>query len=76
MLVGIKSKTKVETGGPWVLKDLCKTCATYYDEHVRESSIDILGRYVGGITYRDYAHFAPSVSKAILTLPGLFKARM
>ena len=27
----------------WVLKDLRKTCATYYDERVPESSIEILG---------------------------------
>jgi hypothetical protein len=35
-LAGIKPKTDVETGeaSPWLLKDLRKTCATYYDEHV------------------------------------------
>jgi len=40
-LAGIKPKTNVETGedGAWLLKDLRKTCATYYDAHVPESSI-------------------------------------
>ena len=38
------------------LEDLRKTCATFYDEHVPESSIEILGHSVGGITYRHYAH--------------------
>src|SRR5437879_11418443 len=54
---------------PWVLKDLRKTCATYYDEHMPESSIEILGHSVGGITYRHYAHRAPLAFKAIMTLP-------
>ena len=38
-LAGIKPKTNVETGenGSWLLKDLRKTCATYYDAHVPES---------------------------------------
>ena len=36
----------------WRFKDLRKTCATYYDEHVPESSIEILGHSVGGVTYR------------------------
>ena len=37
----MKPKQDVETGDekPWVLKDLRKTCATYYDEHMPESSI-------------------------------------
>jgi hypothetical protein len=45
-LAEIKPKIDVETGKevPWVLKDLRKTCATYYDEHLPESSIEILGR--------------------------------
>jgi len=61
----------VETGSEdfWELKDLRKTCATYYDEHVPESSIEILGHSVGGITYRHYAHRAPLAFKAIMTLP-------
>ena len=53
----------------WVLKDLRKTCATYYDEHIPESSVEILGHSVGGITYRHYAHRAPLAFKAIMTLP-------
>ncbi|MGA2699934.1 MAG: hypothetical protein ABSH35_02390 [Isosphaeraceae bacterium] len=70
-LAGIMPKTNVENGEdqPWVLKDLRKTCATYYDEHLPESSIEILGHSVGGITYRPYAHRAPLAFKAIMTLP-------
>src|SRR5213075_1813714 len=70
-LAGIKPKTNVETGAeePWELKDLRKTCATYYDEHVPESSVEILGHSVGGITYRHYAHRAPLAFKAIMKLP-------
>jgi len=47
----------VETGveQPWHLKDLRKTCATYYDEHLPESSIEILGHSIGSVTYRHYA---------------------
>jgi hypothetical protein len=39
----------VETGRqePWELKDLRKACATYYDDHVPESSVEILGHSVG-----------------------------
>jgi hypothetical protein len=70
-LAGIKPKKNVESGEdePWLLKDLRKTCATYYDEHVPESSVEILGHSVGGITYRHYAHRAPLAFKAITTLP-------
>lgn len=70
-LAGINPKTNIETGKeePWVLKDLRKTCATYYDEHVPESSIEILGHSVGGITYRHYAHRSPLAFRAIMTLP-------
>ena len=70
-IAGIKPRTNVETGKeePWLLKDLRKTCATYYDAHVPESSIEILGHSVGGITYRHYAHRAPLACKAIMTLP-------
>ena len=69
-LAGIGPKTNVETGEeqPWVLKDLRKTCATYYDEHVPESSVEILGHSAGGVTYRHYAHRAPLAFKAIMTL--------
>ena len=68
---GIKPKKNVETGEdePWLLKDLRKTCATYYDQHVPESSIEILGHSVSGITYRHYAHRDPLAFKAIMTLP-------
>src|SRR5438477_9272917 len=61
----------VETGAEeaWELKDLRKTCATYYDEHLPESSVEIPGHSVGGITYRHYAHRAPLAFKAIMTLP-------
>ncbi|MBX3438973.1 MAG: hypothetical protein KF861_15890 [Planctomycetaceae bacterium] len=70
-LAGIMAKTDVETGTkiPWHLKDLRKTCATYYDEHLPESSIEILGHSVGGITYRHYAHRDPLAFKAIMTIP-------
>lgn len=70
-LAGIEPKTDVESGveRAWMLKDLRKTCATYYDEHIPESSIEILGHAVGGITYRHYAHRAPLAFKAITTLP-------
>ena len=70
-LAGIRPKADVGTGReePWELKDLRKTCATYHDEHVPESSVEILGHSVGGITYRHYAHRAPLAFKAIMTLP-------
>lgn len=70
-LAGLSPKRDPETGDncPWELKDLRKTCATYYDEHVPESSVEILGHAVGGITYRHYAHRAPLALKAIMTLP-------
>jgi integrase len=70
-LAGIKPRTNAETGTEesWELKDLRKTCATYYDEHLPGSSIEILGHSVGGITYRHYAHRAPLAFKAIMTIP-------
>jgi hypothetical protein len=70
-LAGIKTGLDIETGKqePWELKDLRKTCATNYDEHVPESSIEIIGHSVGGITYRHYAHRAPLAFRAIMTLP-------
>ena len=61
---------------PWELKDLRKTCATYYDEHVPESSVEILGHSVGGITYRHYAHRAPLAFRAIMTLPNRPRSRL
>ena len=70
-LAGVKPKLDAQTGdeGPWLLKDLRKTCATYYDAHVPESSIEILGHSVGGVTYRHYAHRNPLAFKAIMTIP-------
>ena len=70
-LACVAPKRNVESGDerPWVLKDLRKTCATYYDEHVPESSVEILGHSVGGITYRHYAHRGPLAFRAILSLP-------
>jgi triacylglycerol esterase/lipase EstA (alpha/beta hydrolase family) len=70
-LAGIQPRASIETGRDeaWELKDLRKTCATYYDEHVPESSVEILGHSVGGITYRHYAHRAPLAFRAITTLP-------
>ena len=70
-LAGVKPRSNIETRGEenWQLKDLRKTCATYYDEHMPESSIEILGHSVGGITYRHYAHRAPLAFRAIMTLP-------
>ncbi len=67
-LAAIAHKRDIESGAerPWVLKDLRKTCVTYYDEHVPESSVEILGHSAGGITYRHYAHRAPLAFKAIL----------
>ncbi|NOY40361.1 MAG: hypothetical protein GXP26_00805 [Planctomycetes bacterium] len=49
------------------MKDLRKTCATYYDEHMPESSIEILGHSVSGVTYRHYVHRAPLAFKAIIS---------
>jgi hypothetical protein len=62
----IKPSTNVKPGKEeaWLLKDLCKTCVTYYDAHVPESSVEILGHSVGGIAYRHYAHRAPLAFKA------------
>jgi hypothetical protein len=61
-LAGVKARLDIETGeeAPWELKDLRKTFTTYYGEHVPESSVEILGHSVGGITYRHYAHRAPT----------------
>lgn len=66
-----EKKKDIETGvaKAWLLKDLRKTCATYYDQHVPESSVEIMGHSVGGITYRHYAHRTPLAFKAITTLP-------
>ena len=39
---GVRPRTNVETGldEPWELKDLRKKCATCYDEHLPESSVE------------------------------------
>ena len=52
-LAWIEPRMSIEAGEEqrWVLKDLRKTCATYYEEHVPESSVEILGHSVGGVTY-------------------------
>jgi hypothetical protein len=52
-LEGIRPKLDIETDQQVArhLKDLRNTCATYYDEHIPEASIEILGHSVGGITY-------------------------
>ena len=70
-LAGIKPKTDLESGeqSPWTLRDLRKTCATYFDTHVPESSVEILGHSVGGITYRHYARRDPLAFRAIMTIP-------
>ncbi|MCE3016459.1 MAG: hypothetical protein ACK56W_15495 [Pirellula sp.] len=70
-LANISPKRDVETGAEqaWPLKDLRKTCATYYDLHVPESAIEILGHSVQGITYRHYAGRDPFAYRAITTLP-------
>ena len=70
-LAGIKPKKDIETGAarPWLLKDLRKTCATHYDAHLPESSIEILGHSVGGVTCRHHAHRDPLAFRAIMTIP-------
>jgi hypothetical protein len=56
----VAPKQSIETGEvqPWVIRDLRKTCATYYDEHVLESLVEILGHSAGRVTHRHYAHQA------------------
>ena len=79
-LGGIKPGLDIETGGeePWELKDPRKTCATYHDENVPESSVEILGHSIGGITYGHYAHRSLLAFRAITTLPQptVFQALM
>jgi hypothetical protein len=67
--IGLKTEVETEDDKPWKLKDLCKPCATYYDEHMPESSVEVLGHSVGSIIYRHYAHRAPLAFEAIMTLP-------
>jgi hypothetical protein len=54
---------------PLVLLWICRRWLINYDEHLPESSVEILGHSVGGITYRHYAHRAPLAFKAIMTFP-------
>lgn len=70
-LANIEPKKNSETGANelWELKDLRKTCATFYDEHIPESSIEILGHSVAGVTYKHYADRAPLAYRAIMTMP-------
>ena len=70
-LAGVEPRLNIESGKKefWQLKDLRKTCATYYDEHIPGSSVEILGHYIRGITYRHYAHRDPLAVKAIMTIP-------
>ena len=60
----------METGEdkPRRLTDLRKPCATYCDEHVRESSVEIRAHSVGGINHRHYAHRALFAFKMIMIL--------
>lgn len=66
-----KEKTDVQIGvkRTWMLKDLRKTRAPYYDEHRRESAIEILSHAVGGVSYRHYPLWVPLAFKAITTFP-------
>lgn len=50
-MAGIKPRSNVETGEDehWELKELRKKCATYCDEHMPESAIEILGHSVSGV---------------------------
>ena len=55
---------------PRIEAKLCRVnCATYHDEHVPESSVEILGHSVGGVTYRHHAHLASRAFRAIMTRP-------
>lgn len=78
VLAGIKPGMDIETGRdePRELTDLRKTCATYHNKYVFESSIEILGHSVGGITYRHDTHRVPLAFKAIMALlqPTAFSA--
>ena len=54
---------------PWVLKGPRKTCATKHDEHLPQSSAEILGQSVGGTTYCHDERHAPLGFRVILTRP-------
>ena len=68
---GVAPKRSIESGkeSPSVLKDRRKACAIHCDEHVPESSVEILGHSAGGITYRHYAHRASLAFRVILSPP-------
>ena len=53
----------------WVHDQAVAEEGANYDEHIPESSIEILGHAVGGITYRHYAHRDPLAFRAIMTIP-------
>jgi len=63
----LSAETGEET--PWLLKDPRKTCATYYDDRLPESLVEILRHSVAGVTYRHYAHRVPLAFKAIMDIP-------
>ncbi len=75
---GTKPRMNIETckDESWELKDLRKTCATCFDALGPESSGEILGPSVGGITTRHYAHRGPLAFHAIITIaqPTAFSA--
>jgi len=60
----------------WIFFHRVKTQKSFYrpmnrvvHEHIPESSVEILGHAVGGITYRHYAHRDPLAFRAIMTIP-------
>ena len=70
-LAGVQPRLNIESGKEetWQIKDSRKTCATYYEEHIPGSSVEILGHYARGITFRHYALRDPLANKAIMTIP-------
>lgn len=70
-IANLSPKRDIQTDeeSPWLLKDLRKTCATYYDQHIPESAVEILGHSIKGITSRHYAHRDPLAFRAITTMP-------
>lgn len=63
-LAAIEPKRNIESGEEqvWVLKDLRKTGATHYDQHIPESSVEIPGHSAAGGKYRHDAHRAHGTS--------------
>lgn len=70
-LAGIRQLVEIETVDEtqWLLKELPKACAMYYDEHMLESSVEFLEHSVKGMTYRHYAHRDPLAFKDLMTIP-------